>query len=98
MQIKRGVANNCVFSLFVYFLVAPILHVMRHGQGWHSEAVSPNGHQIHDPWLTPTGQQQCRDRCDRFQRHGEVCGLLLWNFSPTYQEETWEGLVGCLFD
>ncbi|RMZ07944.1 hypothetical protein D0860_04891 [Hortaea werneckii] len=44
---------------------------MRHGQGWHSEAVSPNGHQIHDPWLTPTGEQQCRERCENFRRHGQ---------------------------
>ncbi|KAI7119156.1 hypothetical protein KC316_g18583 [Hortaea werneckii] len=49
---------------------------MRHGQGWHSEAVSPNGHQIHDPWLTPTGEQQCRDRCEGFQRHEQIELLL----------------------
>lgn len=53
----------------------PLLHVMRHGQGWHSEAVSPNGHQIRDPWLTPEGQQQCRRRCESFERHDEVSSL-----------------------
>ena len=51
-------------------LVPPILHIMRHGQGYHS--ITENGHDLRDPELTPEGEQQCRDRRDGFDRHDNV--------------------------
>ncbi|KAK3669324.1 hypothetical protein LTR78_010786 [Recurvomyces mirabilis] len=56
--------------------MAPILHVMRHGQGYHSEAVTKNGHQVHDPHLTPKGREQCADRCAEFKNHDSIELLL----------------------
>ncbi|EMC95903.1 hypothetical protein BAUCODRAFT_508777 [Baudoinia panamericana UAMH 10762] len=56
--------------------MAPILHIMRHGQGYHSEAVNKNGHEIRDPWLTPKGVEQCHERCKSFARHDQVELLL----------------------
>ncbi|KAK3707041.1 hypothetical protein LTR37_012373 [Vermiconidia calcicola] len=47
---------------------------MRHGQGYHS--VSENGHDIHDPQLTPEGEEQCRKRRETFDRHDNVELLL----------------------
>ncbi|KAK3717942.1 hypothetical protein LTR37_005368 [Vermiconidia calcicola] len=54
--------------------VAPILHIMRHGQGYHS--VTENGHDIHDPHLTPEGEEQCRKRRETFDRHDNIELLL----------------------
>ncbi|KAI5364003.1 Putative histidine phosphatase superfamily, clade-1 [Septoria linicola] len=50
----------------------PILHVMRHGEGFHSHAVTKDGHLIRDPSLTDKGKQQCRDRCKAFTRHDKI--------------------------
>ncbi|EMF12799.1 phosphoglycerate mutase-like protein [Sphaerulina musiva SO2202] len=52
--------------------MSPILHVMRHGQGYHSSAVTKDGHLLRDPFLTEKGKQQCRDRCKAFTRHGHI--------------------------
>ncbi|KXL44839.1 hypothetical protein M433DRAFT_58341 [Acidomyces richmondensis BFW] len=56
--------------------MAPILHIMRHGQGYHSEAVSSEGHRIRDPYLTPKGEEQCVERRNTFDRHEKVELLL----------------------
>lgn len=50
--------------------MAPILHIMRHGQGYHS--IATNGHDIRDPHLTGLGQAQCRERQAAFDRHEQV--------------------------
>ncbi|CAK1366782.1 unnamed protein product [Cercospora beticola] len=50
----------------------PILHLMRHGQGYHSPEVTKDGHLVRDPLLTDKGQQQCRDRCKAFSRHDKI--------------------------
>lgn len=52
----------------------PILHIMRHGQGYHS--IAENGHSIRDPHLTGHGESQCRARRSDFQRHDQVELLL----------------------
>ncbi|GAB7347630.1 hypothetical protein MBLNU459_g4500t1 [Dothideomycetes sp. NU459] len=54
--------------------MAPILHLVRHGQGYHS--VLPAGHTVRDPELTPHGEEQCRELRDKFAYHEQV-GLLL---------------------
>lgn len=50
----------------------PILHIMRHGQGFHSPEVTKDGHLIRDPHLTDKGKEQCRQRCKDFKRHENV--------------------------
>jgi broad specificity phosphatase PhoE len=50
----------------------PILHLMRHGQGYHSAEVTKDGHLLHDPELTPKGIEQCKARCAAFDRHDHV--------------------------
>ncbi|KAF2487206.1 histidine phosphatase superfamily [Neohortaea acidophila] len=52
----------------------PLLHVMRHGQGFHN--ISDNGHDIRDPELTDKGREQCRERREAFERHDKVELLL----------------------
>ena len=51
----------------------PLLHIMRHGQGYHN--ISDNGHDIRDPDLTDQGREQCRATRDKFQRHDQVIFL-----------------------
>lgn len=43
---------------------------MRHAQGYHD--VTPNGHTIHDPNLTPKGETECAEQSKRFGRHDSV--------------------------
>lgn len=38
--------------------MAPILHFVRHAQGYHN--LTTKNHGMHDPHLTPYGQQQCK--------------------------------------
>lgn len=52
----------------------PTLHIMRHGQGYHS--IAENGHSLRDPHLTGDGEAQCRKRRAAFQRHDQVELLL----------------------
>nr|OQO28024.1 hypothetical protein B0A51_02825 [Rachicladosporium sp. CCFEE 5018] len=52
----------------------PILHLLRHAQGYHS--TSPEGHSLHDPHLTPHGFSQCASRRDAFPHHDSVELLL----------------------
>lgn len=49
---------------------------MRHGQGFHSHEVTPDGHLLRDPSLTEKGKQQCRDRCTAFDGHDKVSNTL----------------------
>jgi broad specificity phosphatase PhoE len=53
--------------------MAPILHLLRHGQGYHSSEVNgAEGYKIHDPNLTDKGRAQCEERCRIFTRHEHV--------------------------
>jgi broad specificity phosphatase PhoE len=54
----------------------PILHLMRHGQGYHSAEVTKDGHLLHDPSLTPKGITQCQARRATFPRHAQIDLLL----------------------
>jgi broad specificity phosphatase PhoE len=49
---------------------------MRHGQGYHSSAVTKDGHLLHDPSLTPHGIAQCQTRCSTFPHHANIDLLL----------------------
>lgn len=50
---------------------------MRHGQGYHSSAVTPKGGQaIRDPYLTQEGEKQCNEFCHDFGRHDQIDLLL----------------------
>ncbi|KAK5115555.1 hypothetical protein LTR62_001214 [Meristemomyces frigidus] len=49
---------------------------MRHGQGFHSSAVTPNGHLLPDPHLTPKGQEQCLARRQEFGDQSKIELLL----------------------
>ncbi|KAK3673909.1 hypothetical protein LTR78_006111 [Recurvomyces mirabilis] len=50
--------------------MAPTLHLVRHAQGYHNLSVA--NHAIHDPSLTPFGEQQCRDLATKFPYHDGV--------------------------
>lgn len=51
----------------------PIIHLMRHGQGYHSSAVTPkDGNLIPDPSLTPHGFEQAAARGASFSRHDKI--------------------------
>ncbi|KAF7190552.1 putative phosphatase SPAC5H10.03 [Pseudocercospora fuligena] len=54
----------------------PLLHVMRHGQGFHSAEINKDGHLIRDPNLTDKGKEQCRQTCRAFERYQQVELLL----------------------
>ncbi|TKA73923.1 hypothetical protein B0A55_05052 [Friedmanniomyces simplex] len=56
--------------------MAPILHIMRHGQGEHSSAVNIDGANIRDAPLTQHGKDQCAERCKNFQSHDKIDLLL----------------------
>jgi len=69
--------------------MAPILHIMRHGQGWHS--VAEDGHSIRDPELTPKGREQCAERCASFDRQDKVRFLSVYRSSLILErfEQRW---------
>lgn len=46
------------------------LHLMRHGQGYHS--VSAEGHDVRDARLTSHGEAQCLERRESFGDHAKV--------------------------
>ncbi len=52
--------------------MAPILHIMRHGQGEHSSAVNKDGKNVRDAPLTQHGKDQCAERCKNFPSHDKV--------------------------
>jgi broad specificity phosphatase PhoE len=39
--------------------MAPTIHCVRHAQGYHNLSIA--NHQLHDPLLTPYGEEQCRN-------------------------------------
>ncbi|KAK4984350.1 hypothetical protein LTR50_006646 [Elasticomyces elasticus] len=50
--------------------MAPIVHCVRHAQGYHNLAAA--NHSIPDPLLTPFGEQQCRELQENFPFHKTV--------------------------
>ncbi|KAK5123482.1 hypothetical protein LTR85_002520 [Meristemomyces frigidus] len=50
--------------------MAPTIHCVRHAQGYHNLSVA--NHTIHDPLLTPYGEEQCRDLAKQFPYHSAV--------------------------
>ncbi|KAL8650630.1 MAG: hypothetical protein Q9210_003716 [Variospora velana] len=54
--------------------MAPTVHLVRHAQAVHNLTIA--NHTMLDPPLTPHGEQQCRDLCDRFPFHSSI-GLLV---------------------
>lgn len=50
--------------------MAPTIHCVRHAQGYHNLSIA--NHSMHDPLLTPYGEQQCRDLQKNFPYHDRV--------------------------
>lgn len=50
--------------------MAPIIHCVRHAQGFHNLSIA--NHSIHDPSLTPHGEEQCRELAKSFLYHDSV--------------------------
>jgi len=48
----------------------PTLHCIRHAQGYHN--LNIQSHTIHDPLLTPLGEDQCRTLASNFPNLGAV--------------------------
>jgi broad specificity phosphatase PhoE len=54
--------------------MAPIIHLVRHAQGFHN--LSKENEQLPDPDLTPLGLEQCQKLQGRFQAHDKVTHLV----------------------
>ncbi|KAH6973486.1 histidine phosphatase superfamily [Ilyonectria sp. MPI-CAGE-AT-0026] len=54
--------------------MAPTIHLVRHAQGFHN--LSRAAEQIHDPDLTPLGEQQCANLRAAFPHHAKVTKLM----------------------
>ncbi|KAF2720971.1 hypothetical protein K431DRAFT_269474 [Polychaeton citri CBS 116435] len=54
--------------------MGPVLHIMRHAQGFHDTL--PEGHQIHDPHLTPHGVEECKAVLASFKTYDRIDLLL----------------------
>jgi broad specificity phosphatase PhoE len=54
--------------------MAPTIHLVRHAQGFHN--LSVENESIHDPDLTPLGEQQCADLRAAFPHHGKLVRLV----------------------
>ncbi|KAI5866270.1 phosphoglycerate mutase-like protein [Durotheca rogersii] len=54
--------------------MAPIIHLVRHAQGYHN--LNEGNHQLPDPDLTPLGESQCEELCKGFQAHDQITHLV----------------------
>ncbi|KAI6088683.1 phosphoglycerate mutase-like protein [Hypoxylon rubiginosum] len=54
--------------------MAPIIHLVRHAQGYHN--LNEVNQQIPDPDLTPLGITQCEELCRRFDAHDKITHLV----------------------
>ncbi|KAI0204542.1 phosphoglycerate mutase-like protein [Astrocystis sublimbata] len=54
--------------------MAPIVHLVRHAQGYHN--LSLENQWIHDPDLTDLGMKQCEDLCATFPYQGKITHLV----------------------
>lgn len=50
--------------------MTPRIHCVRHAQGYHNLSVA--NHSIHDPLLTPYGEEQCRELARTFPYHDRI--------------------------
>ncbi|KAI2468367.1 histidine phosphatase superfamily [Annulohypoxylon bovei var. microspora] len=54
--------------------MAPIIHLVRHAQGFHN--LNVENQQLSDPDLTPLGITQCEELCKKFDAHDKVTHLV----------------------
>ncbi|KAI1403868.1 phosphoglycerate mutase-like protein [Hypoxylon fuscum] len=54
--------------------MAPIIHLVRHAQGFHN--LNQENQQLPDPNLTPLGERQCEELCERFDAHDKITHLI----------------------
>ncbi|KAI1211281.1 phosphoglycerate mutase-like protein [Annulohypoxylon truncatum] len=54
--------------------MAPIIHLVRHAQGFHN--LSVENQQLSDPDLTPLGITQCEELCKKFDAHDKITHLV----------------------
>ncbi|KAI0382130.1 phosphoglycerate mutase-like protein [Hypomontagnella monticulosa] len=54
--------------------MAPIIHLVRHAQGYHN--LSVENQQLSDPDLTPLGETQCAELCKKFDAHDKITHLV----------------------
>lgn len=54
--------------------MAPIIHLVRHAQGYHN--LSIENQQLRDPDLTPLGETQCAELCKKFDAHDKITHLV----------------------
>ncbi|KAF7539464.1 hypothetical protein G7Z17_g12422 [Cylindrodendrum hubeiense] len=54
--------------------MAPTIHLVRHAQGFHN--LSHAAEQLHDPDLTPLGEQQCANLRAAFPHHAKLTKLM----------------------
>ncbi|RYP10623.1 hypothetical protein DL765_008048 [Monosporascus sp. GIB2] len=54
--------------------MTPIIHLVRHAQGYHN--LNEENQLIQDPLLTPLGETQCDELCKRFGEHDKITHLV----------------------
>ena len=54
--------------------MAPIIHLVRHAQGYHN--LSVENQKLRDPDLTSLGEEQCATLCKNFPGHGQITQLV----------------------
>ncbi|KAI0888014.1 phosphoglycerate mutase-like protein [Annulohypoxylon maeteangense] len=54
--------------------MAPIIHLVRHAQGFHNLCVE--NQKLPDPDLTPLGITQCEELCKKFDAHDKITHLV----------------------
>ncbi|KAK5113396.1 hypothetical protein LTR62_003496 [Meristemomyces frigidus] len=69
-RIRKARSKNSFLSLSPTAAMTPTLHLVRHAQGFHNLNVA--NHIIHDPVLTPLGEEQCRTLAANFPYHDRV--------------------------
>jgi len=54
--------------------MAPVIHLVRHAQGFHN--LSVENQKLRDPELTPMGKDQCAALCKNFPDHDKITQLV----------------------
>jgi len=63
--------------------VAPIVHLVRHGQGYNNLPTTPPD--AVDPTLTPLGESQCRTLAQKFPYHSSIEAIVASPLRRTLQ-------------
>ncbi|KAI4760115.1 hypothetical protein E4T52_04293 [Aureobasidium sp. EXF-3400] len=74
----------------------PVIHCVRHAQGFHNTSVA--NHAMHDPMLTPLGEEQCRTLAKTFPSMDRVDAVVaspmkrtvytaLYSFAPAIKDK-----------